>query len=392
MVVRFLLVTLLFGTACGREPRTVTELLRRVAGADDATAKTALIDRFLAGRPDPIVEENSRLFFFVKADDGGRVPRIVGDFNAWSTGPQGYDATAGTPTPIAGTPWAYYETAGYSNGRLEYVFLFDKESVPDPRNPRRVWTFVGERSEIRMPLFASHAELEAPVPADRGRLDEEAFASRLLKGTRRIWVYRPAGYDAGQALYPVVYFLDGGNYAGWMDVPAVLDRLIAARRVPPFIAVFVEPASRQEEYSRNPAWRAFMTTELVPAIDKRLRTFPAPEQRLVLGSSLSAYGAVDLVVAHPDVFGLCAAIAPPPQTPTLITNQVEAQRAIQSVRFFILGAQYDTDVNGARTLRTALDKASAEARYEEVPEGHAAETFRGHLDRALAALLPGPPS
>ena len=51
--------------ACGREPRTVTELLRRVAGADDATAKTALIDRFLAGRPDPIVEENSRLFFFV---------------------------------------------------------------------------------------------------------------------------------------------------------------------------------------------------------------------------------------------------------------------------------------------------------------------------------------
>ena len=78
--------------------------------------------------------------------------------------------------------------------------------------------------------------------------------------------------------------------------PSVLDQLIAAKTIPPIIAVFVEPGSRQEEYSRNPAWRTFMTKELVPAIDKRHRTFPAPDHRVIFGSSLGAYGAVDLAV------------------------------------------------------------------------------------------------
>lgn len=390
MFLRLLLLPLLIVAAgCAREPETFGGLLRRVAATPDPAARTALVDRYIGERPNPIVEDNTSLIFFVRDDGAGCVPRIVGDFSAWSMRAQGYDAQVGMPTRIEGTPWYYLQTSGYSNARLEYVFLLDKESVPDPRNPSTVRTFAGERSEIRMPFYVSHPELDEPLPATRGALTEEAVSSRLLKGTRRIWIYRPAGYETSESLYPVVYILDGANYAGWMDVPAVFDRLIASKRVPAFVAVFVEPGSRQEEYSRHPAWRAFMTTELIPTIDARLRTFPAPEQRLVLGSSLAAYGAVDLAVAAPDVFGLCAAIAPPRETPTLITNQVEAQRAIHGVRFYVLGAQYDTDVTGARTLRTVLDKASADARYEEVPEGHAAETFRGYLGNALRALLPG---
>ncbi len=403
----FPLFVLLLTAACAREPRTLRDLLNQLARTAEPTARTTLVERFLATRPNPIIEQNSRLVFFVKDDESGRVPRIVGDFNAWSTGAlvpllplspgaAGASGTASqpsaTPTRIVGTSWSYLEASGYSNSRLEYTFLYDRQAVPDPRNPRRVRTFAGERSEIRMPAFASHPELDDPLPASRGSLTEEAFASRSLNGTRRIWIYLPAGYDAVQDLYPVAYILDGGNYAGWMEVPAVIDRLIAAKRVPPFIAVFVEPVSRQEEYSRSPAWRSFITTELIPSIDARFRTFPAPEQRLIFGSSLAAYGAVDLAVAHPDRFGLCAAIAPPPQTPTLVTNQVQGQRAVHGVRFYVLGAQYDTDVNGARALRTTLDRASADARYEEVPEGHAAETFRGYLGHALQALLPGPPS
>jgi enterochelin esterase family protein len=187
-----------------------------------------------------------------------------------------------------------------------------------------------------------------------------------------------------------VYFLDGGNYAEWMAVPAVLDRLIAAKTIPPIIAVFVEPQDRREEYSRNPAWRAFVATELVPFVDARNRTFPAPEQRVIFGSSLAAYGAVDLAVEHPGTFGLCAAIAPPAQASTLLTNQAQGQRAIFGVRFYVLGAVYDTDVNGARTLRSALEEASADVKYEEAPEGHAAETFRGYVDSALRTLLPAP--
>lgn len=386
-----LLATL--ATACANEPSTVRDLLRQAERERDPGARTALVERFLESRGgNPIVDQNARLTFFVKDDPSGLVPRVVGDFNAWATTPQGYDQKAGTPTRIDGTPWSYVEGTAFTNARLEYVFLYEKDTRPDPRNTRTIRTFSGDRSEIRMPFFAEHPELSGPAPAHEGTVTEETFNSRALKATRRIWTYLPAGYDGSQDLYPTVYFLDGGNYAGWMAVPSVLDRLIAARTIPPVIAVFVEPGSRQEEYSRNPAWRSFVTTELVPAIDARLRTFPAPEQRLVFGSSLSGYGAVDLAVEHPGVFGLCAAIAPPAQASTLITNQAQGQRAIHGVRFFVLGAVYDTDVKGARTLRTALAEASADVKYEEVPEGHAAETFRAHIDNALKALLPAPTS
>ncbi len=379
--------------ACASEPRTVRDLLKQTEREADPEARTALVERFLELRGGtPVVDQNARLTFFVKDDPAGRVPRIVGDFNAWATTPQGYDATAGTPTRIEGTPWSYLEGSAFTNARLEYVLLYEKDTAPDPRNPRQIRTFSGQRSEIRMPFFTAHPEVDGPAPARQGTLSEESFASRALQAPRRVWTYLPAGYDASQALYPTVYFLDGGNYTDWMAVPAVLDRLIAAGTIPPVIAVFVEPGSRQEEYSRSPAWRAFIATELVPAIDARLRTFPAPEQRLIYGSSLGGYGAVDLAVEHPGVFGLCASIAPPVQASTLITNQVQGQRAIHGVRFFVLGAVYDTDVKGARTLRTALAEASADVTYEEVPEGHAAETFRAHIDDALTALLPAPVS
>lgn len=381
----------LCGLGCANEPRTAQELLKQVAREDDPQARGAMVERFLATRGgNPVVDQNARLTFFVQDDPAGRIPRIVGDFNNWATTPQGYDPKAGTPTRIEGTPWSYVETTAFTNARLEYVFLYEKDTAPDPRNSRKIRTFSGERSEIRMPFFSAHPEVDGPAPAVKGTLTEQTFQSRALKASRRVWTYLPAGYEASQDIYPTVYFLDGGNYTDWMAVPAVLDRLIAARTIPPVIAVFVEPGSRQEEYSRNPAWRAFVATELVPSIDATLRTFPAPEQRLIFGSSLGAYGAVDLAVEYPGVFGLCASLAPPAQAATLITNQAQGQRAIHGVRFFVLGAVYDTDVKGARTLRTALAQASADVKYEEVPEGHAAETFRTHIDNALKALLPAP--
>ncbi len=387
------LVVTICAAACGGEPPTFRALMRQLEGLEDPAARTAAVERYLATRPtNPITEQNSRLLFFVRDDGSGRTPRIVGDFNTWAMTPQGYDATVGTPVRIAGTPWSYLEGSAFANARLEYTFLFDKEAATDPRNPRTVRTFAGPRSEIRMPFFQIHPEVDDPLPPTRGRVSEEVVTSRALRGTRRVWVYVPAGYDASQDLYPTVYFLDGGNYADWMAVPEVLDRLIAAKRVPPLMAVFVEPGSRQEEYSRSAAWRAFAATELVPYIDQKFRTFPAPDRRVIFGSSLGAYGALDLAVEHPGVFGLCAAIAPPAQAATLITNQAQGQRAVFGVRFFVLGATYDTDVKGARTLRTALEEARADVTYEEVPEGHAAETFKAHIDNALKVLVTAPPA
>ena len=239
-----------------------------------------------------------------------------------------------------------------------------------------------------MPFWVANPEVddEAAVPA--GELLAETVVSRALLGQRSLWSYLPPGYSAAtDTLYPVMYVLDGANYVEKMDVPRILDRLIARKVIPPLIAVFLEPGDRQEEYTRNPRWRTFITSELVPQIDQRFRTFPAPDHRIILGSSLAAYGAVDLAVEFPSVFGLCAAIAPPEQTASVIANQPRARAAAVSIRFFVMGGVYDAMVDGARRLRTTLDGVNAPVTYLEVPEGHNTNTFRAHLDDAIKALL-----
>lgn len=350
--------------------------------------REAAVEQFISRKGGtPIIENQTRLVFFAK-DKDGVTPRIVGDFNGWAVTPQGYDASIGQPIRIAGTSWSYLESQSYTNARLEYVFFFDKEAAADPHNPRTVPAYAGPRSEVRMPFWVAQPEVDEAGAAPKGEVIAETTKSRFLGGARRVWFYLPPGYSADQTrLYPVVYVLDGSNYVEKMDVPRVLDHLIANRSIQPVIAVFVEPGERQEEYSRNQRWRAFMANELVPMVDKRFRTFPAPDHRVILGSSLAAYGAVDLAVEYPSLFGLCAAMAPPAQTFSLIENQPKARAAVVSIKFFVLGGVYDSMIDGARKLRTTLDDYSAPVSYLEVSEGHNTNTFRGHLDDALRALI-----
>ncbi len=384
---RHALIALLLTGGCASEPQSWPALQKQLPGLDPA-AREAAVEKFIAAKGGtPIVENQTRLIFLAK-DKDGHSPRIVGDFNAWAVTPHGYDAAIGKTTRIDGTSWSFLESTSYTNARLEYGLLFDQEYIADPTNRRPVQALAGPRSEVRMPFFDKQPEIDELGSAPKGELIAGTIDSRSLAGKRRVWFYLPPGYAASSdALFPVVYVLDGANYVERMDVPHVLDHLIANKTIPPVIAVFAEPADRQEEYARNPRWRAFIANELVPVVDRRFRTFPTPDHRVILGSSLAAYGAVDLAVAAPSVFGLCAAIAPPAQTATVVSNQANARAAVVSIRFFVLGGVYDSMIDGARRLRTTLEEYSAPVTYLEVSEGHNTNTFRGHIDDALKALL-----
>jgi len=383
-----LLAAIALTSACATAPESWADLREHVA-ALDPSQRDAAIEQFIAAKGGtPIIENQTRLIFLAK-DQNGQTPRIVGDFNAWAVTPQGYDASIGKPTRIEGSSWSFLESRSYTNARLEYGLLFDKEYVVDPMNPRRVQAFAGPRSEVRMPFWERQPEIDEAGSAPKGELIAETLRANSLGGTRRAWFYLPPGYAAApDALFPVVYVLDGGNYVEKMDVPRILDHLIANQAIPPVIAVFTEPGDRQEEYSRNPRWRTFIANELVPLVDKRFRTFPTPDHRVILGSSLAAYGAIDLAVALPSVFGLCAALAPPVQAASVVSNQPHARAAVVSIKFFVLGGVYDSVIDGARLLRTTLDEFQAPVTYLEVSEGHNTNTFRAHLDDALRALLP----
>jgi len=387
----WLLTAVLAGCGPADPPTTFRQMLAQVSAAP-ADQRGPIIEAYIARQGGtPFIERQSRAIFMVQQRDGV-IPRILGDFNGFGTGPAGPDATLGVPIPIAGTDWAYHEATVYTNARAEYVFDYGGTLLADPRNRRQVLSLGAPRSEIRMPQWIAQPELDDTAPVPAGTVVADEVPSRYLGGTRRVWFYTPPGYEQSHTWYPVVYMLDGSTWVEKMQVTQVLDRLTARGAIPPVIVVFVEPGSRGEEYSRNVSWRAFMATELVPVVDRRFRTLPAPDQRLIMGAGLPAYGAVDLAVEYPSVFALCAALAPPVQTRTVITNQSKGATAVRAVKFFVLSGTYDADALGGRRLRTSLDLSTGAVTYLEVPEGRNPDGFRGHLDDAISTLVTPPAS
>jgi enterochelin esterase family protein len=287
---------------------------------------------------------------------------------------------------IDDTPWWMLVGSADADARIEYVVIRGDQARADPLNPRHVVSNAGPISEVRLPGWVAQPELDQRKAVPAGTLTEERFDSGVLGGSRQVWTYLPPGYQpGGDRRYPSVYVLDGSIYVERMDVPRVLDRLVDAGAIPPLVAVFVAPENRPDDYAKSRDWLTFMASELVPAIDATYRTTRDAAHRVILGSSLGAVGATRLALAHPDVFGRVAAIAPPAAAvEALDAARVSADRAR---RWFVLGGRFDALLVDARRLSTRLAKAGESVTYLEVPEGHSRETFRGHLDDALRALL-----
>jgi len=137
---------------------------------------------------------------------------------------------------------------------------------------------------------------------------------------RRVPVYLPPDYDAGNADYPVLYALAGFTGSGpsflnydWYqeDLPRRLDRLIASGEMAPCVVVMVDGMTRVggNQYIDSPAvgpWASHITRELVPWAERTYRLRPGRDHRGVFGKSSGGYGALMMAIEHGDVFAAAA--------------------------------------------------------------------------------------
>lgn len=121
-------------------------------------------------------------------------------------------------------------------------------------------------------------------------------------------VYLPPGASAGLR-YPVLYLLQGFRgspyqYASGLDLAGIADRSIAAGRVRPFVAV-APPAGLTARYDGEWAgpWERYLLRDVVPWVDRHLPTRGARAARALAGLSAGGYGAVDVGLRHPFLFG-----------------------------------------------------------------------------------------
>lgn len=126
--------------------------------------------------------------------------------------------------------------------------------------------------------------------------------------TRLSAVYLPPGYSPDKR-YPVVYLLSGmaGNPSSFYDglhLADVADSLIESGE-PPFIAVMpvAGPTVNPNSGEWAGVWEDFVVGDVVPWVDGHLPTVASPAARALAGLCAGGYGAVDIGLRHPGLFG-----------------------------------------------------------------------------------------
>ncbi len=382
-------VVVLAAIACVPAKEEPLGLIARLSSATPESRNRMVREAIERSGGTPLIEQDEVIFLV--EGESETPPRLLADFNGWGEPEERLPEAA--MTPLEGTPWYYLRRTLDPRARIEYAIA--RESMDDaalhldPENPRTVEGFSRSYSELRMPAHPEAPELIEDSSIPKGRLVETEVESGIRGNRRRILIYLPAGYDeSGDRRYPTAYFGDASAYVTKVPVPRILDYTIAHAIVKPLIAVFVEPAPRNEEYRMNPDYRRFLVEELVPWTDERYRTIASPEARAVLGGSRGALAAADVAYFHPETFGACGAIAPA-TSPTNLVDLI-AGGEVEPVRFFVLVGLYDLDWRkDGLALTEALRARGYDVGFLEIPEGHSWNAWKSHIDDALAFLFPG---
>jgi len=152
-------------------------------------------------------------------------------------------------------------------------------------------------------LVAAAALLPGFAPVGSGPAGGLVLAGRFPGTVRPGYVYLPPSFSTARR-YPVVYLLHGmpGAPSEYLDGTRLLQ--VADRAPRPFVAV-LPAAGPSVHYDGEWAgtWESDLVERIVPWIDRRLPTDATPAGRVIAGLSAGGYGAVDIGLRHPGVFG-----------------------------------------------------------------------------------------
>ena len=257
----------------------------------------------------PGVAADRHVTFRIHAPKAQAVRLNSGDIGAASAGPR-RDLTKGD-----NDVWEL--TLGpVSPGSYRYVFEVDGVSVVDPRSPavsesnNNVW------SVVHVPGAAFMDATDVP----HGAVASVHYQSSSLGKLRRMHVYTPPGYEAGQEKYPVFYLLHGASDSddSWTSVGRanfILDNLIAAGKAKPMIVVM--PAGHTGEFSFGapPApsrdgrptlgaggFEKDFDDDIRPYIEKHYRVLTDRGSRAIAGLSMGGGQTLNLAMAQPKDF------------------------------------------------------------------------------------------
>jgi enterochelin esterase-like enzyme len=166
----------------------------------------------------------------------------------------------------------------------------------------------------REPLVFDINWVNPPKDPPRG-VTHHVFQSKAMNRDVGFNIYLPAEYETAPGKrFPVIYWLHGaGGYESQgVAQAALLDKAITAGLVPPTIMVIPNGGKRSEYRDWVPQGvmaESMIIKELIPLVDAKFRTAPAPMGRAIEGMSMGGNGSLKLALKYPEMFGSVLAIA-----------------------------------------------------------------------------------
>jgi S-formylglutathione hydrolase FrmB len=224
-------------------------------------------------------------------------------------------------------------------------------------------------------------------------------------------VYLPPGFTPAKR-YPVVYLLHGmpgspSEYVYGADLVPFAGSAITSGAVKPFIGV-MPAAGPDRGYNGEWAgpWERNLVRQVVPWVDEHLPAIRARAGRILVGLSAGGYGAVDIALRHPHLFGIVESwggyfhplhdgplkhahrSALHAHDPTLLARREAAVLRREHIKFFLsTGPNHSHWFTSAQTFafRRELARLGIEATAFSYPT--AKGQWRGQLRRGLTWAL-----
>jgi enterochelin esterase family protein len=291
-----------------------------------------------------------------------------------------------------------------------YSFVVDGVRTLDPKNPTIKQGIASLDNMMSVPGKESEFQENQKVP--HGEIRKVWYNSATLKEQRRMHVYTPPGYDAGNDKYPVFYLLHGGGDedSGWSTIGRagfILDNLIAAQKAKPMLVVMPNgslprPADMPrftpgeqpspELLKRMAELQQRFTDELLkevlPTVEKNFRVKTGAENRALAGLSMGGGQTLAAVSTNPDQFGYVgvwsAGIGRNPEEwekshATFLDSAEKVNKNIK--RFDIAVGEKDTlALNGSKNLSEILKKHGIKNELQLSDGGHTWINWRHYLN------------
>ncbi|MFN7552645.1 MAG: alpha/beta hydrolase [Pseudomonadota bacterium] len=189
--------------------------------------------------------------------------------------------------------------------------------------------------------FAALAQPAWVTPAVQApQVERRLLDSAAVGGPVSYHVYLPDAYAADpQRRFPVVYWLHGCGQsptAGIGTMSAAFDGAIERGLLPPLIVVFPNglPCGMYTDAvgGAQPV-ESMIIADLVPEVDRTLRTVPDRSGRIIEGFSMGGYGAARLGFKYRNLFGAVSILGGGPLQADFLTNDpglqpLEMRRAL----------------------------------------------------------------